>query len=300
MTSALRVSIETAAPPAASWRMIGSTRSISSPSQTGFAPGRVEFAADIDDRRAVAGHVRAGLGGGRRIGELAAVGKTVGRGVEDAHDLRLVEADGALAELQRRRAARSAPAIARPCRRRSGFRCPRPGPARPRRALLPSTCDQLDRREPVQAAGQPRDLARHGRRRIDEPVGRRSVRITLIARFRTAGCRPARLRRLGSARRARRASRRVSLADADLRVGRVEVQLLLPAEDGHQTAPPELADERIGLAHSLVDQGVARKMSSHCRPSSRTRISSTRRRSPPPCAAPPAPERTGRRNRPGG
>ena len=37
---------------------------------------------------------------------LAAVGEAVGRGVDDAHHLRLVEADGALAQLERRRAAR--------------------------------------------------------------------------------------------------------------------------------------------------------------------------------------------------
>ena len=36
------------------------------------------------------------------IGELAAVREAVGRDVDDAHHLRLVEADGALAELQRR------------------------------------------------------------------------------------------------------------------------------------------------------------------------------------------------------
>ena len=102
MTSALRVSTDTAAPPAASWRITGTTRSISSPSQTGLRarPGR--FAADVDDRRALRRHVRAGLGGRGGIGELAAVGEAVGRGVDDAHHLRLVEADGALAELQRR------------------------------------------------------------------------------------------------------------------------------------------------------------------------------------------------------
>ena len=42
MTSALRVSTETAAPPAASWRITGAIRSISSRSHTGLAPGRVD------------------------------------------------------------------------------------------------------------------------------------------------------------------------------------------------------------------------------------------------------------------
>ena len=61
------------------------------------------FAADVDDRRAGLEHrrgVRLRLLG--IVEELAAVGKAVGRDVEDAHDLRLVEPDRALAELQRR------------------------------------------------------------------------------------------------------------------------------------------------------------------------------------------------------
>jgi hypothetical protein len=47
MTSALRVSTETAAPPAASCRMTGAMRSISSPSQTAFALKAVEQGATI-------------------------------------------------------------------------------------------------------------------------------------------------------------------------------------------------------------------------------------------------------------
>ena len=45
---------------------------------------------------------RAGFGRGRGVGELAAVGEAVGRHIDDAHHLRLVEADRPLAELQRR------------------------------------------------------------------------------------------------------------------------------------------------------------------------------------------------------
>ena len=64
--------------------------------------GAGAFTADIDDRRAGLEH-----GGGMGIGdlgivhELAAVRKTVGRDVEDAHHLRLVEPDGPRAAVER-------------------------------------------------------------------------------------------------------------------------------------------------------------------------------------------------------
>ena len=60
-------------------------------------------AVSIDTRKAEV--MSAALGAGRgsrlRVGELPAVGKTVGGDVEDGHHLRLVEAHGPLAELQR-------------------------------------------------------------------------------------------------------------------------------------------------------------------------------------------------------
>src|SRR5690606_8687791 len=59
--------------------------------------------AYIDDRRTGLEHGRGVCVGLLRIvEELAAIGKAVGRHVEDAHDLRLVEADGPLSQLQRR------------------------------------------------------------------------------------------------------------------------------------------------------------------------------------------------------
>ena len=101
------------------------------------------------------------------VGELAAVGEAVGRGVDDAHDLRLVEADGALAELQRRA--------------RRGQRGPLRGhviveavfDALDRHQLGRGSAmaidrDQLDGGEPVQPAGEPRDLAVMAEGRIDE------------------------------------------------------------------------------------------------------------------------------------
>ena len=63
----------------------------------GLGAGTRGFAADIDQGRTMAQHVHAERDG---IGRRAA-GKAVGRDVEDAHDLRLIERDGAGAELQR-------------------------------------------------------------------------------------------------------------------------------------------------------------------------------------------------------
>jgi hypothetical protein len=60
------------------------------------------LAAHVDKRRALRRH--SGARGSSILGsfELPAVGKAVGRGVDDPHDLRLIEADGALAHPERR------------------------------------------------------------------------------------------------------------------------------------------------------------------------------------------------------
>ena len=92
--------------------------------------------------------------------------KLSGVDVDDAHDLRLIEADGSLAELQRRP--------------RAGQRLPLRGHVVVEAALeafdrhqlgrpaVPFDRDQLDRGEPVEPAGEPRDLAVMTERRIDE------------------------------------------------------------------------------------------------------------------------------------
>jgi hypothetical protein len=59
------------------------------------------LAADIDDRGSRGGHGVAGGGGSGRIVVPPSVGKAVGRDVEDADDLRLVEPDRAIARLKR-------------------------------------------------------------------------------------------------------------------------------------------------------------------------------------------------------
>ena len=60
------------------------------------------FAAHIDDRRARLKHGRGvGIGHIGIVHELPAIGEAVGRHVEDAHDLRLIEPDRARAALQR-------------------------------------------------------------------------------------------------------------------------------------------------------------------------------------------------------
>ncbi len=68
----------TAAPPAASWRMTGTYALDPSPSQTGLAPGLVDFAAYIDNRGAFGDHVRAALSGRRGVYKPPAIGEAVG------------------------------------------------------------------------------------------------------------------------------------------------------------------------------------------------------------------------------
>ena len=86
-TAALDVSMEIGASKSASASSAGTTRRSSSSSETGTWPGRVELAADVDDRRALGEHR---FGAGDRSGrvEMApAVGERVRRHVEDAHEL---------------------------------------------------------------------------------------------------------------------------------------------------------------------------------------------------------------------
>ena len=105
------------------------------------------------------------------VGELAAVGEAVGRDVEDAHDLRLVEPDGAVAQAAAAAAARSAapkPLALGGIVVDASRSAARPGRSSVETRREPSHCDQLDRGEPVQAAGKPRDLAVMAERGIDE------------------------------------------------------------------------------------------------------------------------------------
>ena len=100
-------------------------------------------------------------------GKAPAVGEAVGRDVDDAHHLRLVEPDRARAELQRRpRAGQRRPV------RRHGVVEPALDPFdRHQFARDPPTAfdaQQFDAREPVQPARKPRDLAVMPERRIDE------------------------------------------------------------------------------------------------------------------------------------
>ena len=98
-------------------------------------------------------------------------------------DLRLVEPDRPLAERQRRARARSSRAQCRRSPRRAAPRSPRPAPARSRPP--PPSTDQLDRGEPAQPAGQPRDLAVMAERRIDEGGGAEIERRSAIQRGRS-------------------------------------------------------------------------------------------------------------------
>ena len=66
------------------------TRCNSSSRETGTAPGRVRFAADIEQVGALFDQTQ-GVGDGGVVGhEAAAVGETVRRDVDDAHDERML------------------------------------------------------------------------------------------------------------------------------------------------------------------------------------------------------------------
>ena len=107
------------------------------------------------------------------------------------------------------RGAVSARPIARPSRRRSGSRCLRPAPARSRRARCLRRWISSTSAEPVQPAGEPRDLAVMAERGIDEAGGPdERAHAPLIAPTRCC-CRKRvdRLQLARPARRARRSSR---------------------------------------------------------------------------------------------
>ena len=150
--------------------MTGTIRSTSSPSQTARAPGRVELPAYVDDCRTLAGHVGARFRGRRGICELPTVRKAVGRSVDDAHHLRLIEAHRTLAEVE------------------GGSRCRQGLPLRGHIVVEPAfdsfdrhqlngcsaiilDLKQLDCGEPVQTAGEPRHFPVVSKRRIHEGGG---------------------------------------------------------------------------------------------------------------------------------
>ena len=139
-------------------------------------PGR--FAADIDDRRAFARPCRAPASAAAAASaKLPAVGEAVGRRVEDAHHLRLVEPDGALAQLQRRPRRGQRLPLRGHVVVEAASRCPRPATSSAATRLLPSTLSSSTARTSSarRRAARP---CRHGRtanRR--SAVGRRSVRI---------------------------------------------------------------------------------------------------------------------------
>ncbi len=132
MTSALRVSMETGTRALlASASITGRTRRHSSSRLTGSAPGRVEFAADVEDVGAFRLQLQAVGDGGFRREVAAAVGEAVGRDVDDAHDAGPVERQPgdrrtrALQSLQQLEDARRLPARHRPPAPGGGARQPR-------------------------------------------------------------------------------------------------------------------------------------------------------------------------------
>ena len=178
ITPDLRVSIDTAVPPAASCWTTGRTRSISSPSHTVVAPGRVDSPPTSMIAAPCRRHRRARLGGRARIGIGAAVGETVGRRVDDPHHLRLVEPD------RPRRPAAAARACAVSRAQSAAMR------------LVEARLDPLDRhqlarhrprhgsarRSRTSSARPPAARpCRHGRTgESTKPVGRMSVRVTRL------------------------------------------------------------------------------------------------------------------------
>ncbi len=148
------------------------------------------FAADIDDRGALGRHIGAGLGGRCRIGVGAAIGKAVGRRVDDAHHLRLVESDRSLAQLQRDRG-RGDPRPIGGHRLVETASIPSTGTSSLTTRRLALDADQLDQAEPVQPAGEPRDLAVMAEGGIDEARGPdKRAHVPLIA-LPDAACRNA-------------------------------------------------------------------------------------------------------------
>ncbi len=169
--------------------------------------GTSRLPAHIDDRRAFARHVGAGRGRRARVGELSAVGEAVGSGVDDSHHLRLVEANGALAQLQRgsRRGQRL------PLRRQVVVEAAFDALDRNQLGRSPPLAlnrDQFDRDEPVQSAGEPRGFSIMIEGRIDEGGWTDKRAHAVIASIPQAAGQPARWASWARAHRARRASRR--------------------------------------------------------------------------------------------
>ena len=132
--------------------------------------GPSRLSADVQNGGALAGHPHAGFHRRGRIFEPATVGEAVRSDVEDAHDLRLVEPDNSVTELQRR--ARAGQSF--PLRRQSVIEA----------ALDPFDRDELSgdtaivldpqelgQAEEVQPAGEPRDLPVMAKRGVDETCG---------------------------------------------------------------------------------------------------------------------------------
>ena len=93
MSSGLRVSTEIGTPQPASASSTGSTRRRSSSSATGIAPGPRRLAADVEDIRAFGDQRPRVRDCGAHAGVAAAVGKGIGRDVDDAHDEGPVECE---------------------------------------------------------------------------------------------------------------------------------------------------------------------------------------------------------------
>ena len=89
-TSAFQVSMEIGAEAPASARpaRTGCTRAHSSSAEMTTWPGRLEFAADIDDIRPLQGHAQGRRHGRARLVMDAAVRERIGGDVDDAHDER--------------------------------------------------------------------------------------------------------------------------------------------------------------------------------------------------------------------
>ena len=202
MTSALRVSHDTAAPPDHRHHAF---HLVAFPDQAGARARR--FSADIDDRGALSGHVRACRGSRLRVGELPAVGEAVGGGVDDAHHLGLVEPDRAFTELQRRPRRRQRLPLERHVITEAlldTLNRDQLGGA----AAAVLDLQQLDRGEPVQAPGKARDLAIMAERRVDEACGaKKGTHARAIARQDAVAARRRAAEAIRSPRHARRSSR---------------------------------------------------------------------------------------------
>ncbi len=173
ITAALRVSIETAVPPAASRATAGRTRSISSPSQTGFAPGRVDSPPTSTIAAPASAMAKpawtAASGSAKRppseklSGVTLRIAATCGWSSRTTRSPRPSGARGEVRRLQ----VRSAPA---PKAASAGsIRSTGTSSASTRPAAVHR--DPLDRGEPEHSAGEAGDLAVVPERRVDEGGG---------------------------------------------------------------------------------------------------------------------------------